>query len=331
MHMYRLEGTYRQIGLEYGALLRANRMPIPRVSAARLAFARQCEPHLREYAPELLEEIEGIAEGGEYEIERLKMMALGLDAHPACSMLAVTGQHTADGRPLVGRNHDWYFSSLGISVFCELRPLGAAASLGCSDGLVGHFDGINAAGVAVGITSVEGGRDHPGLMFTLATRIVLDRCRSTQEAVDFLLRIRHARAINFLVADSSGDIAMIEAAPARVHVIRPDNGFAAVTNQFQSDEMAHCEYVRRRPPTSYRRLCTLREWFAARQEPITPEDAQNVLSTPHPRGVCALLGGRSGKRGVGTLWSWTAAPGAGSLDLASGPPGETPYRTYHLD
>jgi predicted choloylglycine hydrolase len=328
MHMYRLAGTYRAIGAEYGMLLRANRIMPPPLSQTRRKFTEACEPHVRAHAPELLEEIAGLAEGSGYDLERLKAAALIMNARPACSIVAVSGQHTADGKPLYGRNHDGYYSTLSLVAFCETRPQGALPSLGCHDMFVGRMDGINAAGVAIGVTAVEGGRDHPGVMFHIAMRIVLDRCRSTAEAVEFLQQIRHARTANLMVADSGGDIAIVEIAPGRVHVIRPANGFAAVTNQFLSDEMARYEKVRGGPPTSYRRWCTLREWFAARQVPITAAAVQGILSTPYPHGVCALPFVR--RKGMFTVWSWTARLGANQIELAAGSPVETPYRAYEL-
>jgi hypothetical protein len=106
MHMYRMQGTHYQIGVEVGIQLRAARIPLPQVSQTRLKFAARCEPHLRDCAPELFDEIAGMAEGSGYDAARLTMIALALDAHPACSAVAVAGQHTVAGRPLVGRNHD---------------------------------------------------------------------------------------------------------------------------------------------------------------------------------------------------------------------------------
>jgi predicted choloylglycine hydrolase len=328
MHMYRLEGSYRAIGAEYGMLLRANRVPVPPLSATRRKFTEACEVHVREHAPELLDEIEGLAEGSGYDIERLKAVALVMNARPACSMVAVSGQHTTDGQPLIGRNHDWFYAAIYAVALCETYPQGALASIGVNDAYVGRMDGINAAGLGIGITAVMGGRDHPGIMFNIATRIVLDRCRSTTEAVEFLQAIRHARTINFLVADASGEIAIVEAAPGHVHVTRSENGFAAITNQFQSDAMAHHERLRRRPPTSYRRLRALHEWFAGRQIPISASNMQGILSMPYPRGVCALPSKR--RTGLQTLWSWTAALGTHEIAFAPGSPIEAAYRAHAL-
>jgi predicted choloylglycine hydrolase len=327
--MYRFEGTYRQIGVDYGIMLRANRIRPYDMSKTRLDFARECEPYVREAAPELFEEIDGIAEGSGYDLNRLKISALAPMIHPGCSSVAVSGMHTADGKPLVGRNLDWSYGLLAYSAFCEARPQSAIPSMGTLNAFVGRSDGMNAAGVAVAVHLIEGGRDFPGIMFPLINRIVLDRCHTTEEAVQFLTQIHHARAMSYLVADSSSDIAIVEAAPKRVQVIRPENGFAAITNQFQSDDMQRYEYVRKRPATSYRRLCTLREWFAARRGPITAKDVKDILSAPYPVGVCQMFTGRH--KGVGTLWSWTASLGTGSMDFAAGPPGEEFYKTYTLE
>ncbi len=329
MYMYRLAGTPRQIGAEYGVLLRAERVRLPKLYEPKLAFAQKCEPRVRELAPALLDELDGIAAGGGYDRDRLLMMALGLGAKSACSVVAISGEHTADGKPLFGRNLDWYRGYLHTAAFCHVAAEGALPSLGFNDVVIGRMGGINAAGLAVAITAVEGGPDKPGVMFNLAVRMVLDRCTSTAEAVEFLTGMRHARSINFLIADSSGDLAIVEAYLRYVEVIRPAHGFAVITNQFQSAAMAKHERVRRRPRDSYRRLCRLREWFHARTEPIAPAALQHVLSTPFPRGVCQ---GRTASRGkptkFGTIWSWTARLGADEIELAAGTPTDVPYQPY---
>jgi predicted choloylglycine hydrolase len=327
--MYRLEGSYRQIGAEYGALLKAARVPIPKASQTKIEFARQCAPIVREIAPYLFDELEGIAEGSGYDATRLKALALALDAQPACSAVAISGMLAADGKPLFGRNYDWRYAALFSAAFCHVRPAGAIPSMGCNDTLVGRMDGMNESGLAIAIAAVEGGRDYPGMMFPLAARVVLDRCHSTQSAVILLQHIRHARAVNFLVADASSDLAIVEACPFQVHVIRPVDGFAAITNQFQSDEMEQYEHRRARPRDSAQRLRILQEWFAARREPPTTREMQTLLREPVPGGVCNAGQGRRRRFGtVCTIWSWTARLGDPSLDLANGPPHETSYRTH---
>lgn len=328
MHMYRLQGSYHAMGVDYGLQLRATRVPLLVASKTKLEFAAACEPHVRACVPELLDEMAGIAEGGGYALESIMAAAITLNARPACSAVAIAGEHTADGKPLFGRNHDWNYAVLQHTALCHSLPDGALASLGCNDFLVGRMGGVNAAGVAIAIASVEGGRDHPGVMFNLAARAVLDRCHTTAEAVALLESIRHARAINFLVADAGGTIARVEASPPRTTVIPADKGFAAITNHFQSEAMAGIEYVRKRPRNSLSRLRRAREWFLTRQNPLALADLQALLSTNQPRGLAWTPVGR-GKR-FGTVWSWTARLGDPVVHVAAGPPAVTPYRAFDL-
>ncbi|MBN2306164.1 MAG: hypothetical protein JXQ72_16900 [Anaerolineae bacterium] len=329
MRMYRLSGSYHSIGAEYGAVLRGERMRLPNPSQTRRDFAAKCEPFVREHAPYLLDEIAGIAEGGGYELERIQAAALVMDARPACSVIAIAGEFTADGKPLVGRNLDWNRAAIHAATFCHAAPEGARQSLACTDLLVGRHGGVNDAGLAIGIAMVMAGRDYPGIMFPLAARIVLDRYATTAEAVEFLCNIRHARPMNFLVADAGGDIAIVEVHRKQIAVIRPPDGCGVITNQYRHEAMTHYEQVGKRPPDSMARYRRLREWFLTRPEPLTHTHLQAVLSTPKPRGV--RMGDPARRTRFDTIWSWTASLGADTLHLAAGIPGDVPYKVVGFE
>ena len=55
---------------------------------------------------------------------------------------------------------------------------------------------------------------------------------------------------------------------------------------------------------------------------------QDILSTPYPKGVCALPIKR--RTGLQTLWSWTAALGMHEIAFAPGSPIEAAYRLHAL-
>ena len=68
MYHARFSGTHYEAGLRWGRALALRgkfiaRQPTFAVSEERRAFARGCLPAYREYFPEILEEIRGIAEG----------------------------------------------------------------------------------------------------------------------------------------------------------------------------------------------------------------------------------------------------------------------------
>ena len=324
MNMYCLEGTHYEIGVEYGMLLRANRYLLPRLKDSKIKFAKKCETFVAHFAPELLDELQGMADGGRYNPESLQTMALALDARPACTVVAISGEHTEDGKPLFARNYDWYMWYNRIGALIEAHAPGTHSSIGCNDLFAGRHDGINAAGLAIGIAYVNGGRDRAGIMFPLAVRYILDHYETVEDAVAFLQRIPHVRNTNFLLVDKNGTIATVEASPKQVHVRYSETGFGVITNQFQSSEMAKYETEKRRPPDSSQRLYRLKAWFRERNTTVNATGLSHIMSRPYPTGAC--INTRKGKHKFGTIWSWIAQPGESRIFFADGNPGTVRYQ-----
>lgn len=324
----RLAGDYRGMGREQGAVLKEAGFVPPPASAEKVAFARSCAAECERHVPELLEELEGVAEGGGFERETLFALALALDAEPGCSAVALSGNLAAGGATLFGRNYDFFASFGEFAAVYETRPEGALASVGCSDVFLGREDGVNEEGVAVAMAYVGRREQRPGVMFHLAVRAILDRCRTTGEAVGFLEGIPHVRNHNFLVADRSGDLAVVEAGPRAVDVSRPDGGIAAITNHFRSERMATAEGTAGRSPDSERRLETLLGRLGSRRNRtdgrVSLGHLREILAD-RESGLCAE--GRAADAGepIVTLWSWTADLGNGGFRLAQGRPDRTPY------
>src|SRR5262249_37176167 len=155
-----------------------------------------------------------------------------LGADSGCSVVAVSGRHTCDGRPLFGRNYDFFASYGQYNTLYRTRPEGYLAHIGCSDRWVGRHDGLNRAGVASRQRGPWTRTRRPGFVFTLAIRAVLDRCRTVAEAQAFLERIPHLGNTAFLVADAAGEIAAIDVSPEKVVTTRAADGFGFLANRY---------------------------------------------------------------------------------------------------
>jgi predicted choloylglycine hydrolase len=227
---------------------------------------------------------------------------------------------------LFARNHDWYFWYGRCAALIDVSIPGELASIGGNDLWIGRHDGLNEAGLAIGITNVMGGRHTPGIMFPLAVRHILNTCTTTEAAVAFLERIPYIRNNNFLVADAAGTIAIVEVSPKRVNVTYATNGFGVITNHFQSERMALLENVKHRPAHSLQRLLRLQAWFRDCQEAITSSALQAIIGRPYPGGVWTVI--KPGKHTIfGTVWSWVAALGERQMYFAEGTPqGNAGYR-----
>ena len=325
MNESNLQGSYYEMGLEQGRILKSAGFVPPPISQAKREFAKSCESAVREHMPELLDELRGIAGGGGFEADPLNALVLTLDAEPACSVLAVSGRHTADGKTLFGRNYDFYTSFRDFITLYRTYPAGALASLGCSDIFVGREDGVNEAGMAIAMTFVGYDSDQPGVMFHLAVRAVLDHCHNVQEAVSLLESLPHVRNNNYLVADADGQIAIVEAGPQNVTTVYAPEGFAAVTNHFQ---FSPYERIEKRPINSEPRLRNLKEWFNKRDGYVSSDNVKAILSDPEKGVFCSHYQEEKNADPITTLWSWTATLGERKVYIAEGVPDKDAYNLY---
>lgn len=320
-----LRGDHYAMGREYGRRLARARFAPPAALSAKIAFAEACALAVARHAPELLDELRGVVDGGTLDAGALQAFALTLGEGPACSVVAISGAHTADGKPLFGRNFDFFEWDLPYQELYRTYPTGGLASLGSTDVLIGREDGLNEAGLAIAQTHVSSHGYEPGVLFSLAGRMILDRCRTVPEAVALLGAIPHVRANNWLLMDAGGTIATVETSPRGTAATYATDGFAIVTNQFRHPAMREYEAIAARPPDSEARLCALQEWWDGRVGAVTAADLRAVLSR-HEGGVCVHRTDLATP--LSTLRSLVMSPGDRWADVAAGAPCRTPYERF---
>lgn len=324
MNEHALAGDYHEMGRQYGAFLGQSGFSLEGISEEQFRFSRECEFVVEEHAPELLEEMRGIADGGGFDPDLIKVLPLTLPGS-GCSIVAVAGEHTKRGKPMFGRNYDFFRSFAKYGELYRTRPEGRLAHLGCSDHHVGRHDGLNEAGLAIGQSGPLSNESQPGFIGTLAMRVVLDTCRTVAEATAFLERIPHISNNAFLLSDASGDIAAVDVSPGVSKVTRFTDGFGFLANRFASEEMKVYE-PEDRIPNDEARARNFRNWFGSRTD-LTEEDVQRVLADPDD-GVCTCADEREAEvnpHADVTLWSWTAVLGEPGIRVSKGTPNVTPY------
>ncbi|WP_275040103.1 C45 family autoproteolytic acyltransferase/hydolase [Natrialba taiwanensis] len=334
MHHHCLSGPYEAMGRQYAAQLTDDGRSLADAATETLnppeerrALARDCASHVEEHAPFLLEELRGIADATSIDAELVAAVPLALDAEAGCSLVAVSGERTATGTPLFGRNHDFFPSFRDFSTLYRTAPADGFASIGCSCVYVGRCDGVNEAGLAIGFAEVPPHEFEPGIPWQLAIRAVLDSCQSTEEAVSFLESIPHATTVNFLAADATGDIALVEASPNRVTTTRPSGDHVSVTREFHTESMREAYQSTDRTPDDCARRQTVEAWFADQERPVSPADLQTAMGNPDA-GMCWPVGDDGDPRS--TIWSWVIDPADASGYLAADSPVETPYEPIKI-
>jgi predicted choloylglycine hydrolase len=326
MREIELRGSYREMGRQQGRILKGMALTTP--EPRRLRFAQQCERAMERHAPEMLEELQGLAEAAELDYETL--LALSTTAPfddeelPAanCTVLAVLPERTVDGRPIVGRNYDFFHdvSAEGATTY-RTYPAGRYASLGDCDIWVGREDGLNEAGLFVGQAAFFMRGLQPGLTFWFVGRILLDRCATVEEGLALLHQVPYAGSWTYLLADRSGGAAVVEPTAQGVEVRYPEDGLLVMTNHAVCPRWAGKEdFV---PPDShprYDRLCAL----LGGERRVDVEMVKAALRD-HEGLVCSH-GAHFPQRKFGTLWSVVGRPGERQLEIAAGNPCQAAYR-----
>ncbi len=333
MYQVRLNGTYYEIGVQQGEMMKGKILPSiwsaslqDVVHTERAEFADECEEIVRRYMPGFLDELQGISDAISADYHKVKVWPLCSYArlHQSCTAIAISGKHTAQGNPLFIRNYDYLDSDQKDFTAFWTKPKNGYASLGFSDAMSSRYCGFNEKGLAVA-TSISGysGPTQPGLAFSLVTRWILDQYPTTRNAVEFLKSVPHFHGWNYLLCDVENNIVRVEACPERVETVEFDEGFGVSTNHYLAESMQEFEEKnwRLEGSTEKRRANSL-NWFRSRTEPITTDYAcQLAKCRVDAGGICDRFVGIDG----GTLWSWIHTIREPTVLVSDGPPCENSY------
>ncbi|MFI2345543.1 C45 family autoproteolytic acyltransferase/hydrolase [Streptomyces sp. NPDC019443] len=210
--------------------------------------ARWLEP-VHDYAPHLLEEMQGIATGAGLDL--LDILALNArgeviyddsfaqmrdEEEPAegCTSFAAYGQASGDGHVWAGQNWDWRAGVADTVVMLRIvQPPKPTLIMQVEAGQIGR-QGANSAGIALNANGL-GGRfsDAVGLPQTVIRRSVLDQS-SIADALGVLCRTRAHIASNALLTCREGFAIDLETTPAGHGWMYPTDGLLVHGNHYQA-------------------------------------------------------------------------------------------------
>ena len=213
---------------------------------------------------QLLEEIEGIAEGSGRQVNEI--LALNSrteilpptypgDPHPRwreldaanracgvpdwgeCTAIAIPRSASATGGTLLAQNWDWLGAQRGALIVLRARGRGGPACLSLTEAGMLAKIGLNEHGFGVCLNILRSSADgeragtpvHPLLRALLG-------CRSVAEAIGMARALEFGASSNVLCADAAGDAANLEFSPAGLQVVRGEAGALCHTNHFLSPD-----------------------------------------------------------------------------------------------
>lgn len=243
MYHGRFTGTHYEAGYKWGRLLLKNgkkldHCPTFELTEDKYTFARECTKEYHTWFPEILEEIRGIADGNEVSAGTLQALLFCMycfEPDHKCTCFAFS----TEDEIVFARNSDFLVSLEKLYMNCLYDLTGSYAFNGNTTAFVQMEDGVNQHGLAVGLTFVYPHLRKPGLNAGMLLRYLLEKCKTTAEAIEQLRTLPIASAQTLTIADKSGEIAVAECNPKEIEVIRPRAGeqFVAATNNFNSEKM----------------------------------------------------------------------------------------------
>ncbi len=238
MYHPRLKGSHYDMGLHYGEIMASSGVDINEaisLTEEQRTFAKEALLVYEKYVPELLNEVKGLAEGAKVPFDNMfawlsTMYGFG-DMH-GCTCFAFH----ENGKTILCRNSDMYPELKKTSESVLYRADGKYILLGNSTSFIQLEDGINEYGLAIGMNFLLTKKYKVGINTGFLIRAILENCKDTNEAIAFIKEVPVCSTQNIILADKSGDLAVVESSPERIHA-RRSKEFVVSTNHFVSEEM----------------------------------------------------------------------------------------------
>lgn len=320
MYHPRLYGDFYEMGLKYGTLLREKaNFVLPKISSQKREFGLESYKELQNFYPEVIKEVEGFAKGINDTPENLGAFLLSLgvfDTTGQCSVFAFRNS----GSVIIGRNYDMLFAFKKNTESSLIAPKDKFAYISQSDVFIGRSDGVNEKGLSIAMSFVNGTEVQPGISFHFIIRKVLEDCSTTKQAVKLIQKTKVSSANNFLIADKTGEIVVVESAPQKSVIRRPQENetYITITNQFVSKEMKLLDKGGVEWSKSIERYNGLQERLSSIGK-MNLEEAKEILSD---KCICLELR----KEKFGTIWSVVSDLNELKIERAETKPKITNYK-----
>jgi len=297
--------------------------------------------------PAIVDFVRGIAAGLEISFTRLfdyNLVAFLRDAlttragapppDPAdgCSAWAATGAATRDGKSILAKTRDYRREHLALQMVVRAEPQsGHRYTYITSAGSPGVFvAGFNEAGLAITDTHVSSRDVGPGLPAYALAMHVLEGQDNVRSALAFLRSQPLMGRNNFLLADSSGDLAVFEMGHRQHAILEAQRDVLINTNHFNSPVMQPA-YVDTDPPplrgNSPARYRKLQEELARESGEITVSWAKEVLAC-HDGPLASICRHPTPASDSSTIAGIIFHPARRELHFCHGHPCQGKYETF---
>ncbi|MBT3906353.1 MAG: hypothetical protein HOB79_12330 [Rhodospirillaceae bacterium] len=256
-------------------------------------------PAIEDYAPELMEEMLGMAKGADLHLNDIVMLnaRTELMSAPAisdtdigeCTSMTALGSATETGHVLIGQNWDWNSmvchrtAVIAIAVPDQPRTVMFAEA-----GLVGKI-GLNASGIAVCANRLTSSDDklQTGIPWHVQLRKVM-MADNMHHAIKAVTAPARGASGMFMIASRDGEAITLETTPTDFGTQLPENGIMTHSNHFLAPEMKTRDTGKSRSSMTLIRHDRARRLLAEDLGKISVDSFKRVLTDhfSYPAAIC---------------------------------------------
>ena len=307
--------------------LRVSRAAAEKIAAGALTSAKH-------YSPDMVEEIEGMAEGAGVSVADVMLLQVRNQLTPAadagCTSLSV-GHGKSPGGQFVAQNWDNDPDLQPFTVVLTRRPAGKPAVMTITQaGLIAYI-GFNSAGIGACLNTLPAPSRPTGVphYFTLRGIYEADSLAGAVQAVE-----RASRAIpaNIMLATPEGP-ADLEVTLERVHVLQGDAaGAIAHANHCRHPELSAVNEQFPELIQSHARQRRIDQLLSLRERHSSLTGVMEMLRDHdgYPRSICRHANDDANTGFWVTVFSVIIEPQERRMHISRGTPCKHPYETYSL-
>ncbi|WP_421914090.1 C45 family autoproteolytic acyltransferase/hydolase [Mesorhizobium sp.] len=306
-------------------------------------------PRLRQWAPDLVEEMEGIAFGANVglaaillvnartEILQLAKREKGIsdDEPDGCTGAVILPEATKAGRLIHGQNWDWRAECAETSIVLRVGRTDGPDLLTFTEAGGLARSGFNATGIGITANYLESDRDYRdiGIPLPFIRRRALE-ARHFAHAIKVVATTPKSCSNNMILSTAEGFAVDFECAPDEAFPIYPDKEMIVHANHWQSPVALSKlrETGLGDVPDSLYRDYRVRRHLDARHGEITVDDLKEALFDDFaaPLSVCRPANRKEGGNLSATVAMIIFEPASGFMEIAPLPAENRDFTRYEL-
>lgn len=303
-------------------------------------------PYIESHDRQLLEELEGVAQGAGLSFEEIVALnartevtfscltpASGVPSE-GCSAYALMPEVTQDNHVIIGQNWDWRAEADDSCIVLHISQKDKPSIIMHTEaGCIGHR-GFNSAGIGICMNFIRCDRDtfRHGLPYLVKMRAVLNST-SLPDCLKVLTAHVGPNSMNMLVAQRDGEALDVELLPDDLLFLHPRDGVLTHTNHFLSPHFHAKDMGKYAFPDTVLRVERITRLLAEKKGQLGWDSIKEVLKDHfgYPDSICRHRDERVGpKEQWETLSSMIMDLAAGVMLYTAGPPCCHPYNRILL-